>query len=89
MEKKAKHIIFKGSVQGVGFRFTSNNIAKRYGVTGYVKNLPNGNVELLAQGDPDDIKGLIADLKESFRITDTEIKNVPYNSSYANFRIAF
>jgi len=38
----ARHIIFRGNVQGVGFRFTAVRIAQRHGVAGWVRNLPDG-----------------------------------------------
>ena len=45
----AKRIIFKGTVQGVGFRFTANSIAGRYGIAGWVRNKFDGTVEMFAQ----------------------------------------
>ena len=86
----AKHIIFSGRVQGVGFRFTAHRIGLRYELTGYVRNLPDGSVEMLAQGHPDDITDCLRDLGESFpgirktKITDTEI-----NFRYTDFKITF
>ena len=43
------HIIVKGRVQGVGFRFFTAGVARRLGISGWVRNLPNGDVELLAR----------------------------------------
>ena len=40
-------VIFSGRVQGVGFRYTSNQIAWRFDVTGWVKNLPDGSVQMV------------------------------------------
>ena len=50
---------FFGRVQGVGFRYTAQAIARDFPVTGYVRNLDNGNVELVAEGDKDQISGLL------------------------------
>ena len=47
-----RHCYFSGRVQGVGFRYTSRNIAINYDVTGFVRNLPDGRVELVAEGPP-------------------------------------
>jgi acylphosphatase len=66
MADTAKHIIFKGRVQGVGFRYTAHRIALRYELTGYVRNLADGSVEMFAQGHPDDIEDCLADINESF-----------------------
>ena len=45
-----KHFFFKGRVQGVGFRYRAQNAASMYSVTGWVKNLYDGSVEMEAQG---------------------------------------
>jgi acylphosphatase len=52
-EKKAKMVYYSGKVQGVGFRATAADIAKDYPVTGWVKNLPDGRVQLLVEGPED------------------------------------
>ena len=44
-------IIYSGIVQGVGFRWSIKNLANKYNLSGYVKNLSNGNVEVQIQGD--------------------------------------
>ena len=56
----AKRIIFIGRVQGVGFRFTAHSIARRCQLTGFVRNLPDGSVEMFAQGQAEDIESLCA-----------------------------
>ena len=57
-------IIISGYVQGVGFRYFTCREAKKIGLTGYVKNLPTGQVEIVASGD----KGLIDDLIKIIRV---------------------
>ncbi len=49
---KQLHAIFQGRVQGVGFRATVHKIAQKYPVSGWVRNLPDGTVELKAEGKP-------------------------------------
>ncbi len=44
-------VYYSGRVQGVGFRYTASSIADGYDVTGYVRNLPDGRVELVAEGE--------------------------------------
>ena len=51
-----KHFFFKGRVQGVGFRYRAQNAASLYSVTGWVKNLYDGSVEMEAQGTEEDIR---------------------------------
>ncbi len=45
---RARHVFYEGRVQGVGFRYTARQIATGYEVTGWVRNLPDGRVEMLA-----------------------------------------
>lgn len=87
----AKHIIFTGRVQGVGFRFTVYNTAHRHQLTGLVRNLPDGTVEMLAQGRPEDIDDCIRDIKESFvgYMREARIEEIPPDPKYADFKITF
>ena len=87
----AKHIIFKGSVQGVGFRYTSQRTANRHQLTGYVKNLPDGTVEMLAQGQPEDVEDCIKDIQNSFGgyIRQSQVNEVPPDPRYSGFIITF
>jgi len=87
----ARLITFKGRVQGVGFRFTSQRIAFRYGLSGFVRNLPDGSVEMLAQGDGENISGCLLDISETFKsyIRDTKIEEVTVNPRYTDFRITY
>ncbi len=50
------HIIFAGRVQGVGFRRFVKDKADKYGIKGYVRNLPDGTVEVLAEGEEEILK---------------------------------
>lgn len=58
-------IIYSGQVQGVGFRYTASRLAQRYEITGYVRNLPDGDVELLVQGRAAEIDQFLAQLEEA------------------------
>jgi len=87
----AKHIIFTGTVQGVGFRFTAQRIASRHQLTGFVRNVPDGTVEMLVQGKPEDIDNCIKDIKESVGgyIRQTKIEDTPPDPRYTVFKITF
>jgi hydrogenase maturation factor HypF (carbamoyltransferase family) len=80
MDTVAKHIVFSGRVQGVGFRFTALNIANRYRLTGHVRNLSNGAVD-----------NCIRDLQDSFAgcINQTDVEIVILDSNLTDFRITF
>ncbi len=87
----AKHIIFTGRVQGVGFRFTAHSIANRYRLAGFVRNQPDGTVEMVVQGAAEDIDDCIADMKENLSgyIRETQIEETPCDVQYKEFKITF
>ncbi|MGD2093689.1 MAG: acylphosphatase [Phycisphaerales bacterium] len=87
----ARHVIFKGRVQGVGFRYTTRRIADRYQLAGFVRNLPDGTVEMLAQGSPKDIDNCMRDIEEYFSgyVRDTKVNEIPSDPKYTDFQITF
>ena len=91
MNQTAKHIIFTGQVQGIGFRFTALDIANRYKLTGLVRNLPDGTVEMVTQGPSDNIADCIRDIKEAFEgyIRETKTEEIPQDPKYTDFKITF
>lgn len=64
--KKRVQVYYDGRVQGVGFRFTCEYIAQQLKATGWVKNLPDGRVELVAEGQEDMLHDLLAKIKDRF-----------------------
>jgi|Deesub1362B_J571_1020462.scaffolds.fasta_scaffold00032_39 acylphosphatase len=60
--KKKVHVYISGRVQGVFFRAFTQERAEFYGITGWVKNLPDGRVEAVAEGDEEVLKEWIKDL---------------------------
>jgi len=69
------HILFSGRVQGVGFRYTSKQVSDRFEVVGWVKNLPNGSVEMIVEGEASELKRYVAAVTSSThgRVDDTQI----------------
>jgi acylphosphatase len=57
-----KHILVSGRVQGVGFRYFTSQVAREIGLVGWVRNLPDGRVEVLAFGSEDQLADLMEDL---------------------------
>jgi len=90
-EMVAQHIIFTGHVQGVGFRFTAHRMASRRRLAGFVRNLSDGTVEMLAQGPAEDIEECIRDIKEALAgyVGETVIDEIPTDPKYTDFRITF
>ncbi len=58
------HVIFAGTVQGVGFRYFVKNIADKFGVKGYVRNLPDGTVEVVAEGDEETLRKFLEAIED-------------------------
>lgn len=74
-----KHFYFSGRVQGVGFRFQACRLARSLGLTGYVRNLSDGRVELEAQGEEYAVDRLTVMLNQQpyLRIDDIEATRIP------------
>lgn len=63
---RAAQVIYSGRVQGVGFRYSVKRIAGGYDVAGWVKNLPDGSVELFAQAlDPEELSAFLTAILDS------------------------
>ncbi len=89
--KKRLHAFFSGRVQGVGFRFTAERLAQRYPVTGYVRNLPNGQVELLAEGEEKSLEEFLKTIRETFNsyIQKVDTKWQGASGEFKSFGIKF
>jgi acylphosphatase len=88
--KVARHYLISGEVQGVGFRFFAQRIAARHQVSGYVRNLEDGSVEVLAEGSPEGIEGFKHDLAtgpEPARVQQVEEVSIEPTGQYNAFRI--
>jgi len=72
---QTKRVIYEGRVQGVGFRYTTKDLARGYDVLGTVKNLPDGTVELIVMGEGDEVSEFLRDLVEDSAVAH-HIKNV-------------
>ena len=59
-ERARLHLIISGRVQGVGFRFSAYDEAKDLALAGWVRNLPNGNVEIVVEGSRENLQMLAA-----------------------------
>ena len=63
--RKRVTVFYAGRVQGVGFRYTTREIACGYDLTGYVRNLTDGRVELVAEGAEDEVTAFLEAVRES------------------------
>ncbi|MFL6282907.1 MAG: acylphosphatase [Pyrinomonadaceae bacterium] len=86
----ARHYTISGEVQGVGYRYFAQRIAARHQVTGYVRNLSDGRVEVHAEGTPEGVEGFKHDLAagpQHARVEQVEEVSVEPTGTYKNFRI--
>lgn len=86
-----KHIFFSGRVQGVGFRYQSAYYARRLGLTGWVRNLSDGRVEMEVQGKESVIAQLVLELKNTsyIRIERVVCENLPLKEGEDKFSTRF
>ncbi len=87
--QKQIHVYYTGRVQGVGFRFTVENTACELGITGWVKNLTGGGVEIVAEGEEGVLKKLLFEINIAFSrcIVNTEIEWFDSTGLYNGFVI--
>jgi acylphosphatase len=87
MERRTLH--FSGRVQGVGFRYTTQRLSAGRAVNGFVRNLPDGRVELVVEGVPAEIEAFVAVISGHFGDSIRNIDQVesPATGQYKGFEI--
>jgi acylphosphatase len=80
-----RSVYFSGRVQGVGFRYTTRNLALGYDVQGYVRNLPDGRVELVMEGPDAEMGRVVEELR---RKMNGFIRNVQTQTAPAFFKLS-
>ena len=91
-----RQVTYSGQVQGVGFRYTTRSIAEGYDVVGYVRNLPDGRVELVAEGTAGELDRFLGELAEQMagmiRSVECDRRPAPIDSGsreFAEFEIRY
>ncbi|MDX2200369.1 MAG: acylphosphatase [Phycisphaerae bacterium] len=82
---------FTGTVQGVGFRVTADHFARRYPVTGFVRNVADGTVQIEVQGDPSAVDAFLNDIRAEFGsgISNEEVRTVTVVAGEGEFAIRY
>lgn len=87
---KACKVIYTGTVQGVGFRYSVQQLIAGYDVQGYVRNLPDRTVELFLQGEEAEILGMLEAVTQSHLngfIKKSEVTHVTHDTTLTGFKI--
>jgi acylphosphatase len=90
-ESNRVRVIYAGNVQGVGFRATARTVARKCHVTGFVKNLPDGSVELVAEGDSRSLDLLIEGIGKEMAgyILDSTVERSEATGEFGEFSVRF
>lgn len=86
------HILVKGLVQGIGYRYFVRRVAQELNLTGWVRNLPDADVEVIVEGEKGKIKNFITKLQSGHpwaKVDFTDIKWNSYTGKYNSFEIKF
>lgn len=91
MARQRRVILFSGNVQGVGFRYTACRAASGHDVTGAVRNLSDGRVECVVEGEPPEIDAFLEDLRERMRgyIAGESSQVLPYTGQFRGFGVGY
>ncbi len=79
MPTERRRVEYAGRVQGVGFRFTAQRLANQFAVAGSVRNLPDGRVELIAEGESAEVVGFLRSVENAMgaKIHSMTVTNEP------------
>ena len=86
------YAIFAGTVQGVGFRYFVRDKAKKLGVKGYVRNLPDGTVEVVAEADKETLKKFFSEIEKGpplAKVTDIKYHFENKDGGFTDFEITY
>ncbi len=84
-------VLYSGRVQGVGFRFTAYRIARQYQVSGFVRNLPDGRVELVAEGRAEQVQTFVSTVQNHMKLSigRADVVRSPATNEFADFEISY
>ncbi|MCU0641882.1 MAG: acylphosphatase [Candidatus Margulisbacteria bacterium] len=89
MTVKRALVTYYGRVQGVGFRFTAEDAARNYAVTGYVRNMPDGSVEVVAEGEEKELNAFLTSVDDQLGqyVKNRNLVWLPATGEFSGFSI--
>lgn len=89
--KEQARVYYSGRVQGVGFRFTASSLAREFNIKGWVKNLPDGRVEIIAVQGREELEKFLKEIYESFKsyIVDLDTQWSGPDRDFVDFEVKF
>jgi acylphosphatase len=90
--KRRVHVLISGKVQGVFFRYHTYELAKKLGITGWVRNTSDGKVEAVFEGDGDKIEKILEFCRKgpsSARVEKVEVKEEKFKGEFEDFEIVY
>ncbi len=89
--RRQAHVYYSGRVQGVGFRFTAAEIARSHKVLGFVRNLPDGRVELAVEGEEDEVRACLEEVSRTMDgyIRDEDIAWAECSNDFKDFSVRY
>jgi acylphosphatase len=90
-DQEQREVYYSGTVQGVGFRYTVRGVASSFDVTGFVKNLPDGRVQLVAEGHPAEVQRFLDAVEAEMGryVTRSQQQVAAATGRFDGFRIRF
>lgn len=86
------HVLIKGSVQGVFFRMNIQELANQLHICGWVKNLPDGNVEAVFEGGEREVENIVSFCRKGpigSKVGDVVVKNENFTGEFKDFKIIY
>ncbi len=89
MSRQLREVWYAGHVQGVGFRYTVATLARRWEVAGYVRNLPDGRVHVVVEGDAQELDELLEAVAQRMQgyIRDVRQDRRPATGQFVGFEV--
>jgi acylphosphatase len=89
--KQRREVFYSGNVQGVGFRYTTQRLAARHDVSGYVRNLPDRRVQVVVEGSNSEVRAFLEDVARAMEayIRASDVRELDATGEFDGFDVRF